>query len=68
MGLVVQDCSNGVFLMGNDRFVDVTCISYSLSKRNSVLAVGDLLHACCLSLGRWSEPPYLAVRCLVSPW
>ena len=68
MGLVIHVCSNGVFLMGNDRFTEVTCISYSPSRRNSVRAMGDLMHACCLSLGRWSEPPYLAVICLVSPW
>ena len=45
----------------------VTCISYSLVRRNSVLAIGDRMHACCFSLGRWSEPPYFAAICLVSP-
>ena len=56
------------FFMGNVRFVIVTCISYFLSRRKSVRAMGDHMHACCLSLGRWSEPPYLATICLVSPW
>ena len=45
----------------------VTCISYSLLRRKNVLAMGDRMHACCFSLGRWSEPPYLAVMCLASP-
>ena len=30
--------------------------------------MGDLMHACCLSLGRCSEPPYLADMYLVRPW
>ena len=68
VGLVFHACSSGVFLMGNARFVVVTCISYSLSNRKSVLAMGDLVHSCCLNLGKWSEPPYLDVIYLVNPW
>ena len=30
--------------------------------------MGDLVHACCLSFGRCSDPPYLAAMYLVSPW
>ena len=41
-------------------------------KKRRVLAMGDYTHACCLSLGRWREPPYLAAMCLVNnadlPW
>ena len=54
--------------MGNARFVVVTCISYIFSRRKSVLAMGDLIHTCYLSLGRWSEPPHLADMYLASPW
>ena len=54
--------------MGNERFAVVTCISYSFSRRKSVRAMRDRMQACCLSLGRWSDPPYLAAICLVSPW
>ena len=46
--------------MGNAWFVVVVCISYSLSNRKSVLAMDDLVQACCLSLGRCNEPLYLA--------
>ena len=56
------------FFMGNVRFVVLMCISYSLSRRKNVRAMGDCMQACCLNLGRWSEPPYLAAICLVSPW
>ena len=66
--LVLHACSSGVVLMGNVRFAMVTCISYLLSRRKSVLAMGNRMHAWCLSLGRWSEPPYLADMCLASPW
>ena len=59
--------SNGVFLMGNARFAVVTWISYSLFRRNNVLAIGDRMHACCLSFERWSDPPYFAAMCLASP-
>lgn len=54
--------------MGNERFEVVAWISYSLSSRKSVRAMGDLVQACCLSLGRWREPPYLADMYLVRPW
>ena len=54
--------------MGNVRVVEWICISYSLFRRKNVLAMGDRTHACCLSLGRWRDPPYLADMCLVSPW
>ena len=64
--LFFHSFSNGVFLMGNARFAVVTCISYSLSRRNNVLAMGDRMHACCLSVERWSDPPYLATMCLAS--
>ena len=30
--------------------------------------MGDLEQACCLSLGRCRDPPYLAVMYLVRPW
>ena len=30
--------------------------------------MGDRVHACCLSLGRYREPPYLAAICLANPW
>ena len=65
---VIHICSMGVFLRGNPRFVVVTWISYSLFNRKRVLAMGDLVHACCLSLERCSEPPYLATMYLVRPW
>ena len=68
VGAFFHACSNGVVLMGNARFLVVTCISNSLSSRNSVLAIGDLRQACCLSFGRCSEPPYLADMYLASPW
>ena len=54
--------------MGSARIAVVACISYSLYDRNNVLAMGDLMHDCCFSLGRCSEPPYLADIYLVSPW
>lgn len=54
--------------MGNAQFVVVTCISYSFSRRKNVLAMGDLIHACCLSLRRWSEPLHLADMYLASLW
>lgn len=53
--------------MGNARVAVVTCILYYLSRRNNVLAMGERTHACCLSLGRWKEPPYLAAMCLARP-
>ena len=63
-GLVLHVSSSGVLLMGNARFMMVTCISYFLSSRKSVCTMGDLVHACCLSLGRCNEPPYLVVMYL----
>ena len=60
--------SNGVFLLGNARLVVVVCISYSLSSRKNVMAMGDLVQACCSGLGRCSEPPYLADKKLARPW
>ena len=68
VGLFFHASSSGVFLMGNARIAVVTCISYSFFSRKSVRAMGDLKHACCLSLGRCSEPPYLDVMYLVNPW
>ena len=67
-GLVFHAISNGVCLMGNALFAVVMCISYSLSSRKNVRATGDLEHACCLSLGRCREPPYLVVIYLVRLW
>ena len=64
----IHVCSSGVFLRGNALLVVVTCTSYSLFNRNRVFAMGDLIHACCLSLGRCSEPPYLATINLVRLW
>ena len=46
----------------------VACILYSRSSKESVLVMGDLVHACCLNLGRCSEPPYLTVTYLAMPW
>ena len=68
VGLVLHVFSSGVCLMGNARFVVVACISYSRSSKKSILATCDLMHACCFSLGRCSEPPYLAAMYLVRPW
>ncbi len=68
MGLVLHAISSGVFLIGKVVFVVVIWISYSLWSRKSVRAIGDREHACCFSLGRWREPPYLAVIYLVRPW
>lgn len=36
--------------------------------RKNVLVIGDLKHACCLSLGRCSEPLYLDVMYWANPW
>ena len=72
VGLDFHACSNGFFFRGNAQFAVVTWISYSLSSRNKVLAMGDLVHACCLSLGRCSEPSYLVdmvyLAYLARPW
>ena len=65
VGLFLHAVSCGVFLTGKVLFLVVTCISYYLLSRKSVLAMSDLEHACCLSLGRCREPPYLAVMYLV---
>lgn len=43
-------------------------IVFFLSRRKRILAMGDLIHACCLSLGRWRDPPYMAAMCLARPW
>lgn len=67
MGLVLHAISSGVYLTVKVLFLVVTCISYSLLSRNSVRAIGDLEHACCFSLGRCREPPYLADMYLVRP-
>ena len=67
IGLDSHACSSGVFLRGNARLAVVTCISYSFVSRKRVRAMGDLVHACCFSFGRWSEPPYLAAMYLVRP-
>ena len=68
MVLDFQANSNWVCLMGNVLLAVVIWISYSFFKRKSVRAMGDLEQACCLSLGRCREPPYLAVIYLVRPW
>ena len=68
VGWDVHICSSGVFLRGNALFVVVMWISYSFFNRNRVLAMGDLVHACYFSLGRCSDPPYLATINLVRPW
>ena len=67
-GLENLDCSRGIFLRGNALVAVVTCISHSFLSKKKVRAIGDLVHACCLSFGRWKEPPYLATMYLVSPW
>ena len=51
--------------MGNARFVVVICISYFFSSRKSICTMGDLVHVCCLSLGRCRKPLYLVVMHLV---
>lgn len=66
--LVRHAISSGVSLMTNVLFAMVMCILHSLSNRKSVRAMGDLEHACCLSLGRCNEPPYLADMYLARPW
>ena len=50
--------------------MDIVCghISYSHSSRYSVRAMGDLTHAGYFRRGRWHDPPYLVVMCLVRPW
>ena len=68
MCLVCHAISSRVFLMGNALFVVVMCISYSLSSRKNVRVMGDLEHACCLSLDRCRDPLYLAAMYLVKPW
>ena len=45
-----------------------TWISYSLSSKNMVRAMGDLAHAWYFRRGRWREPPYFAVIYLARPW
>ena len=67
VGLDFHACSSGGFLRGNVRFAMVTWISYSRSCKKKVLAMGDLVHACCLSFGRCSEPPYLTDMYLARP-
>jgi uncharacterized 2Fe-2S/4Fe-4S cluster protein (DUF4445 family) len=59
--------SSDVISIGNARFAVATYILYSLCSRKSVLAMDDLVHACCLSLERCNEPPYLAEIYLVRP-
>ena len=54
--------------MGNACLAIVVCISYSLSNRKSISAMGDLVQACCLSLRRCNEPPYLADINVTNPW
>lgn len=63
-GVFLHACSRGVILMGNARLVMVICISNSRSSTKNVLAIGDLRHACCFSLGRWRDPPYMAAMYL----
>ena len=67
-GVVLHANSSWVCLMGNALLAVVMCISYCFFNKKSVRAMGDLEHACCLSLGRCREPPYLAVIYLVRPW
>ena len=68
VGLDNHSCLKGILPMGNDRFEVVVWVSYYLSSRKGVWAMGDQVQACCLSLGRWSEPSYLAVIYLMRPW
>jgi hypothetical protein len=58
----------GCFLMGNAQLIIRTCILHPLSSRMDVLALDDLMQICCLSLRRWSEPPYLAKIYLANAW
>ena len=67
VGVVLHADSSWVCLMGNALFVVARCISYSLFNKKSVLAMGDLEQACCLSLGKCRDPPYLAVMYLIRP-
>ena len=53
--------------MENALFVVVMCILYSLSSKKSVRSMGDLEHACCLSLDRCKEPSYLNDMYLARP-
>lgn len=66
--MVLYNFSSGVCLMGTAWLAMVVCISYSLCNRNSVMVMGDFVQACRLSLGRCSEPPYLADINLANPW
>ena len=68
MGVVFHDNSSWVCFMGNVLLSVVKYISYSFFSKKNVRAMGDLEHACCLSLDRCREPPYLAVMHLVKPW
>lgn len=54
--------------MGNVQLKVVGCISYFVSNEKNVLAIGDLVWACCLSLGRCSEPLHLENIYLARPW
>ena len=67
-GVDIHVSSNWVCLMGNALFAVTMWISYSFFNRKSVRAMGDLEQACCFSLGKCREPPYLAVIYLVRPW
>lgn len=68
VGVFFHVFSIGVILMGNARFVVVTCFLHVFFGKNNVLAIGDLEYACCLSLERFSELPYLAEMYLTRPW
>lgn len=51
VGLDCGFCSKGVHLMGNEQSMVMVWISYSLSNRNNVMVMGDVVNAWCLSLG-----------------
>ena len=68
IGLVFHAISRGVFFIGKFLLLVVTWISYFFLSKNNVLAMGEREHACCFSLGRCREPPYVAVMNLVRPW
>ena len=60
--------SKGVLIIGIEHYMVVAWILYSFFRRISVWAMKDLVQECCLSSGRWNEPPYLVDVYLVRPW
>lgn len=47
-------------------YIDFKLLLFSSRKR--VWAMGDLMHAWCVSFGRLRDPPYFVTMYLVSPW